>query len=154
MHSIVNGQCPVMRHDLSRHPLTQLPQEMIHFHCDTYDTQLLIYVLLYHFHRNYFYSSNLNIFLTSATQLHLTLNLLLQLLRVFHYLVLVQDLRHSLICEHRQLINVIKLPQSLTIVHTPNCCHQKLRPLVKVSLMSSVNCMVLEIREIPSQYVY
>lgn len=152
--SVVNGQSPVMGHDLTQHRLSQLPQKMVHFHCETYHTQLLVYVLLYHLHCHNRRRSDFHLLLAPAAQLFSLLDLLLQLLRILHDLVLVQNLRHSVVCEHRQLVNVFELSQSFSLVHAPNSCYQNLRPLVKVDLMSSVNFMVLEVREVPRQNVH
>ena len=123
MGSIVNGEGSVMGDNLCKHGLPELPQEMVDFDCKTYYAKFRINVLFYHFDRDYCCCSNLNFLFTSTAQLNLIFYLFLQLLTVLHYLVLVQYLRHPVVREHRQFVNVLKLSQSLTLVHPPNTRH-------------------------------
>ncbi len=127
---------------------------MVYFNRKANHSQLLVYELLYHLHCYYCHCPDLNFLFTSTTQLHLVFNLFLQLLCVLHDLVFIQDLRHSVICEHCQLVDIAELSQTFALVLTPNTCDQNLGTLVKVNLMSSVNLMVLEVREIVCQYVH
>lgn len=151
--SIENRQGSVMWYDGAKHWLSKLPKEMIHFESEANNSQLLVYELLNFLHCDYSRSSDLNFLFASTAQLDLIFNRLLQLFRVLKDLVLVEYLGHSVIREHCYLIDVCELSQTLPFVTTPNSCHQDLRPFVKENLVSFVNLMVLEVREVCCQYV-
>ena len=113
----------MMWNNLPQHGLTQLPQERIHFTGKTNNPQLFIYILLDHLHCNNRCCPNLDFLFTPTAQLYLILNLFLELFGVLHDFVLVQDLRHSVVGKHCQLVDVFELSEVLALIHTPNASH-------------------------------
>mmetsp|Transcript_28766 Transcript_28766/g.33199 ORF Transcript_28766/g.33199 Transcript_28766/m.33199 type:complete len:294 (-) Transcript_28766:166-1047(-) len=145
-HLIEDREHSMMRENLILHSFSFLPQQPVYLHCSVFNS-FFSQRLSYSFNSNNSISSYLNFKFAAGWYLLLVFNNLFGILRIFEDPNFHQDLRNSVIREHSQLINIVKLPVILSFESAPQISHQDLHSLIQENLVAFIDRMVSEIRE-------